>query len=437
MPKSSSDQALEEITRTLVDYSHLRFGRRPQIHGDGEMGAIAAGLVALGEELQVTLDAYNKGADGQKEKRELISDLSHQLRTPLTVLHGYCDLLLAYGKIPKEQENWLAGIREASVLLSEMSRQALSPLAEESGEPAGEVERFELGGRLYRECLYLQRFFVFNEMSLEFSSTLTEQYDVKGNSEDLESLLNVALGLFLGGDSGQVVRVTVKGEELGDKLRATVEFRSALSGSEPEPMEEREWGSGSLLSREKALRSGPGWSRLLTCMERLRGSVVVDSSEGSVPALIRTYFELERIQEGRDLAGTSSLGKRILVVDDTAPVRSVTGEMIEILGYDVELASSGEEAIERVREGQFFELVMMDVQMPGLNGIESVREIRKLEEAGKRVCVIAMTATGDGGIQSMEGGDVFDGLLNKPFSLDALEGCLAEHVGPPPTQGRL
>lgn len=431
MPKSSSDEALEEITRMLVDYSHLRFDRRPQIHDHGEMGAIVAGLVALGEELQVTLDAHNKGGSGEKEKRELMSELRHQLRTPLTVLHGYCDLLLSSGKIPQEQESWLDGIREASVLLSEMSRQALSPWQEDEKDSTGGPDRFELGGRLYRECLYFHRLFVSNEMSLEFRNTRVEQYDVKGNTQDLEHLMNVALGLFLGGETGQVVRVTLSGEEVGGKLRAIVEFRGHTGGSELEAIEKREWGSGPLMTREKAQQSGPEWSRLLTCMERLGGSVAVTPSEGSAPALIRTYFELERVQKGKDLAGASSLSNRVLVVDDTEMVRSVTGEMVEILGYEVELASSGEEAIERIREGEFFQLIMMDVQMPGLNGIDSVREIRKLELEGQRACVVAMTATGDGGIQSMEGGGVFEGLLNKPFSLDELQGCLTTYIGSP------
>ena len=88
---------LEEITTALVNYSQLRFDRPPQVEGDGEMGAIAAGLMALGEELKQVLKSHEHMGTGGKDRKALLSEIGHQLRTPLTALQGYCDLLVSTG----------------------------------------------------------------------------------------------------------------------------------------------------------------------------------------------------------------------------------------------------------------------------------------------------------------------------------------------------
>ena len=112
---------------------------------------------------------------------------------------------------------------------------------------------------------------------------------------------------------------------------------------------------------------------------------------------------------------------RILVVDDEAPVREVLTEYFATEGYAVEAAGSGAEALTAVRGGRV-DLVLLDVRMPGLDGIQVLRQIRELDE---RVPVIMVTANEDVGLarETLKLG-AFD-YVAKPFDFDYLDRAVA------------
>src|SRR5213593_5123888 len=112
---------------------------------------------------------------------------------------------------------------------------------------------------------------------------------------------------------------------------------------------------------------------------------------------------------------------RILVVDDEAPVREVLTEYFGTEGYAVEAAGSGIEALTAIRDGRA-DLVLLDVRMPGLDGIQVLRRIRELTES---VPVIMVTANEDVGLakQTLKLG-AFD-YVAKPFDFDYLDRAVA------------
>jgi DNA-binding response OmpR family regulator len=112
---------------------------------------------------------------------------------------------------------------------------------------------------------------------------------------------------------------------------------------------------------------------------------------------------------------------RILVVDDEAPVREVLTEYFATEGYAVESAGSGLEALTAVRGGRA-DLVLLDVRMPGLDGVQVLKEIRELDE---RVPVIMVTANEDVGLarETLKLG-AFD-YVAKPFDFDYLDRAVA------------
>jgi two-component system response regulator (stage 0 sporulation protein F) len=108
---------------------------------------------------------------------------------------------------------------------------------------------------------------------------------------------------------------------------------------------------------------------------------------------------------------------RILVVDDEAPVREVLAEYFATEGYAVESAGSGLEALTVIRGGRA-DLVLLDVRMPGLDGVQVLRRIRELNE---HVPVIMVTANEDVGLakETLKLG-AFD-YVAKPFDFDYLD----------------
>jgi two-component system response regulator (stage 0 sporulation protein F) len=112
---------------------------------------------------------------------------------------------------------------------------------------------------------------------------------------------------------------------------------------------------------------------------------------------------------------------RILVVDDEAPVREVLAEYFATEGYAVEAATSGVEALTAIRGGRA-DLVLLDVRMPGLDGVQVLRRIRELDE---RVAVIMVTANEDVSLakETLKLG-AFD-YVAKPFDFDYLDRAVA------------
>src|SRR5437879_3100927 len=120
------------------------------------------------------------------------------------------------------------------------------------------------------------------------------------------------------------------------------------------------------------------------------------------------------------MGNTMALG-RILVVDDEAPIREVLTEYFATEGYAVEAATSGVEALAAVR-GRRADLVLLDVRMPGLDGVQVLRRIRELDDS---VPVIMVTANEDVGLakETLKLG-AFD-YVAKPFDFDYLDRAVA------------
>jgi len=112
---------------------------------------------------------------------------------------------------------------------------------------------------------------------------------------------------------------------------------------------------------------------------------------------------------------------RILVVDDEAPIREVLTEYFATEGYDVEAATSGVEALTAIR-GRRADLVLLDVRMPGLDGVQVLRRIRELDDS---VPVIMVTANEDVGLakETLKLG-AFD-YIAKPFDFEYLDRAVA------------
>jgi CheY-like chemotaxis protein len=117
-------------------------------------------------------------------------------------------------------------------------------------------------------------------------------------------------------------------------------------------------------------------------------------------------------------------GLRLLVVEDNATNRMIASKMLEHLGASVETAADGFLGVEAAARGGF-DLILMDVQMPGMDGLEAVRRIRALGGEVSRTPVVALTANvlSHQRQQYLDAG--MDGVVGKPISPAALVGEIA------------
>ena len=122
------------------------------------------------------------------------------------------------------------------------------------------------------------------------------------------------------------------------------------------------------------------------------------------------------------------LGRKatVLVVDDEELVRHVTQELLSCLGYDSVVASNGEEAVEEIRAGLRPDLVLLDVVMPGMGGVEAFRRIRTLAPAIPVLLSSGFTDPQAAAALMEEG---LNGIIAKPYRMENLSARIREVLG--------
>jgi DNA-binding response OmpR family regulator len=104
----------------------------------------------------------------------------------------------------------------------------------------------------------------------------------------------------------------------------------------------------------------------------------------------------------------------IIIVDDDSDLAESLAELLEVNGYQVEIASNGQEAVECFRHKDY-DIAFMDVRMPVMNGVDSFLAIRQEKPAAK---VVMMTGLRGSAAKALEAGAL--GLLEKPFGFEAM-----------------
>jgi len=121
---------------------------------------------------------------------------------------------------------------------------------------------------------------------------------------------------------------------------------------------------------------------------------------------------------------------RILIVDDNPVNQLVAMRAVHNIGYDTSVAASGEAAIEAM-ESTCFDLVLMDCQMPGMDGYQTTAEIRRREDPRRRIPIVAMTANHVEGDQERCVAAGMDDYLTKPLRMSVLGRTLQRWIKQP------
>ena len=173
-------------------------------------------------------------------------------------------------------------------------------------------------------------------------------------------------------------------------------------------------------TKEPGKGSGLGLSQVYGMVRQSEGALQIDSRPGAGTA-VHLYLPRAQPADVGDAAESARAegqpaGGRILVVDDDAAVREVTVNMLRQIGYGVVEADSGRAALDALGRGELYDLVLIDIAMPGLSGTETVRRAR---ERWPGLRVLYMTGFADpSGLADPLTGD--EPLIKKPFRLGDL-----------------
>ena len=126
-------------------------------------------------------------------------------------------------------------------------------------------------------------------------------------------------------------------------------------------------------------------------------------------------------------------GKRILVIDDDLAIRVLLQAVLRRMKFDVELAEDGAVGLDKVRKDGKFDLILLDLMMPRLNGYEFIEKISEEKLVNGRPHIIVFTAAGKRGVEKIPANAVCNSIL-KPFDLekfiDMIRDCIGDNHQP-------
>jgi signal transduction histidine kinase/ActR/RegA family two-component response regulator len=390
-------------------------------------GAVLVWQRRIGRRLRA---AQQRAELASRSKGEFLANMSHEIRTPLNGVVGVADLLAA-ADLPERERHMAEIIRDSGRTLERLLSDVLDLAKVEAGEISIEAAPFHAGD-LVRAVAELSR----------------PRADEKG------LLLNTQIAPELEGwFMGDAVRVRqILGNLVSNAVKFTAKGSVSIVAEAPSPgvlrlcvsdtgvgfdggQKERLFGrfqqaDGSITRRFGGSGLGLAICRQLAAL--MGGTLDCDSQPGKGSRFwFQAAFEaaVPGASAGDDLrpALSDQHALRVLVADDHATNLMVVRLMLEQLGIDIVTVEDGAQAVAAAGR-EHFDVVLMDMQMPVMDGLEATRRIRAAEAAdgGPRLPILMLSA--NEGVEHRDAGRLAgaDGHVAKPITLTGLTAALAE-----------
>lgn len=376
--------------------------------------------------------AKERAEKASKARSEFLSTVSHELRTPLNAINGIAHLLLEE-KPKKSQMKYLESLKFSGNYLTTFINDILEIQKIDSTKIEVENIDFNLKKLLENIQNSLKELASTNNnnFTLEIDSKIPDNLigDPTKLSQIILNLINNALKFTHNGS----VKLIAKLISL-DNNNAKVYFEIKDNGiGIPEDQLESVFNSfsqGSIGINRKYGGTGLGLTIVKKLTEILGGEIILQSTVGKGSSF---SFELE-FKEGEKYLKTNEkkktyndstlINKKILVVEDNKINQMVSKKMLKNKGILCELIDNGEEAIEIARNNKF-DMILMDVHLPGINGTIATQQIRKFD---KTTPIIALTAISLNENREMLLSFGMNDVITKPFVPENFYAIIAKYI---------
>jgi len=364
-----------------------------------------------------------------RAKSEFLANMSHEIRSPMNGLLGMAQLM-EYTKLTKQQKEYLEVLKGAGKNLLSLINDILDLSKIEAGKVILEPGNFSLS-RCIKDVILMQKPDAL-EKHLEMNVAIAGNIPNVLMGDQLR-IKQILLNLI-----GNAIKFTKQGaisisaqlrEQYDSSVLVQIAVRDTGIGILPDALEHifKPFVQADSSMTRKFGGSGLGLSISLHLAELMGGSISVESRPeiGSCFTItLPLACSLEIKPEVETLPITprdgESLSLRILLVEDNELNIMFGAALLKKIGHNITVAENGRECLDKL-EHSTFDLVLMDIQMPIINGEEALHEIRlKEQETGKHLPVIAVTAFSMRGDEERFLEEGFDGYVSKPFAINDL-----------------
>jgi len=353
-------------------------------------------------------------------KTEFLATVSHELRTPLSGIIGMLNISLEK-HLPADQKDEVQAAQRCAFSLLSSLNDMLDLSKIESGKLALEMAPFDVRTAA-AECVKAEQP-KDNEVQVTLEVAPEVPAQLIGDGARIRQILS---GLIR-----NALKCTERGSvsvRLDGQISSSTEFLLRIAVQD----------SGTGVPADRLLpafdNSGAGLELMITqkLVELHGGEIHAESELGcgsTFVVTLRCTVGAGQIPEVRTRAAHSgSEPSRLLVVEDNQVNQKVVTAVLRKRGFVIELANDGKEAIEKLESSGDFDLILMDVQMPGLDGLEATRLIRK-DERWKHLPIVAMTAHSMSGDKERCLAAGMDGYISKPVHPSHLLTTVDEFLG--------
>ena len=379
------------------------------------------------------LIAAKKAEAANEAKTEFLQRMSHDIRTPINGICGLVNMADHYADDTEKQTEYRTKVKEASNLLLELVNEILDMSKLESGEVVLEEIPFNLSSIFREVFIVIEQMAAEQNIRIMWEKKEITHRDLIGSPGYVKRVMMNILSnaVKYNRENGQIyiscMEIPSEQPEMTTMefvcrdtgIGMTEEFQKCVF----EPFAQEHTGS-----RAKFTGTGLGLSISRKLVEKMGGTITFESEKGvGTTFVIRVPFKIDpdadKREEQKDVSEKSIKGLHILLAEDNELNMEIAEFVLQNEGADVTKAWDGQEAVELFRNSEpgEFDVILMDIMMPVMNGYETTKMIRSLDrEDAKAIPIIAMTANAftEDRIRAKEAG--MDEHVAKPVDVELL-----------------
>jgi len=380
------------------------------------------------------LEAKETAVAAARVKSEFLANMSHELRTPLTSVIGFSGLLQASEHLPAEERVYVERIATASEALLGVINDILDYSKLEADAIEMDPEPFDTRALVDGAAAIIESQCSAKGLTLNVVVAADTPERLTGDKGRLRQVMLNFLSNAAKFTARGAVTLKVGGRPQADGgWRMRVEVTDTGIGIPSEKIGElfRRFTQADASTTRVYGGTGLGLAISRRLIELMGGEVGVESAPGAgstfwfeAPLAAATEEDVTAREE-TDRARKDALRGRVLMADDAAANRELVSAVLRNLGLEIDTVADGAEAVHAAHSG-LYDLVLMDVHMPVMDGLTATREIRRMQAQGeRRIPILALTANvqADQVTPCLEAG--MDGHLAKPIQITELAAALS------------